>query len=188
LTKTEDDDDGAKKDVVSLHGFAGVRPSVIPELIHQLQVQKLGAHLGRDLDRTIYKLIKENDWFDGSISNKKKALSPEDQIRLQFQALDYAATGDTQSLRRMSLDGQQCRSIVTARDEMGRTCLHLAVLNSHWPTSYWLLVEAQCCKDEKDCHGKTAYEYAMESPTMNSKLIHVFEVLTKEEKATTNCG
>jgi 2-polyprenyl-6-methoxyphenol hydroxylase-like FAD-dependent oxidoreductase len=181
-----DDNDNAKNSCIinSLHGFAGVIPNAVPKLIQLLQREGIGAHLGRSLDWEIYQRIDANGWFHHQVYYEKNIpLEKQCQVHLhhcQQQALEYASSGNTEKLRQMSLlDHMTCSSIFSARDDHGRSCLHLAVWHNHFATAKWLLVELQCCTRAKDMDGKTALDYCSNSP---SKIAHIFAVVTKEKK------
>jgi salicylate hydroxylase len=165
----------------SLHGFAGVNPECIPQLLEKLQQARIGAHLGRQLDEKIYRLVEENGWFHACAKNKRGMKNGSNTLQGQWeeQALQYAMQGNTQALRLMSLDQNQCQSIFSARDDENRTCLHLAVLNQHVFASKWLLVELKCCVKEKDAHGNTANDYSAK----NAQLSHIFCVVANEKTA-----
>jgi 2-polyprenyl-6-methoxyphenol hydroxylase-like FAD-dependent oxidoreductase len=160
-----------------LHGFAGVRPIAIPRLLDLLEREGIGAHLGRAVDQEIYQRIEANGWFH---VKEKDLLQEKSQDRFQHsqrEALHYASCGDTEKLRQMSLDHNKLTSIFCARDDQGRSCLHLAILHDHFVTAKWLLVELQCCKHAKDIHGKTAFEYCSD----HSKIAHIFDVVATGE-------
>jgi 2-polyprenyl-6-methoxyphenol hydroxylase-like FAD-dependent oxidoreductase len=162
----------------SLHGFAGVKPETIPNLVEILRKRKLGAHLGKKLDDAVFQVIAENNWFHDKY--KDHTCDSKQYQDWQDQALHFAKGGQTEGLRQMSVDVAKLSSIISARDNEQRTCLHLAVLNSHLSTSMWLLTELQCCVDAKDSHGKTAYDYCIQSDK-NSQLAHIFQCLQIEE-------
>jgi hypothetical protein len=180
----------------ALHGFAGVKSHAIPKLMETLQQQNIGAHLGRYLDERIYEILEQNDWFedenDSARTTATKVTSTKDDDEIlkqrkeqqQQQALEFASNGNTQGLRQMSLSSEQCTSILMARDHEGKTCLHLATINQQISTAHWLLVELQCCRDELDIHGKTAFDYAMEKDHEKDlePLIHAFKVVMEEEE------
>jgi hypothetical protein len=192
------------------HGFAGVQPERIRELVGRLEEMKIGAHLGAQLDRRVYEVIEAHGFFvdqEGSgESFPHRDLSsltlPEPELRRrhqqQHQALQLAANGETQGLRQMSL-AKQCGAIITAREEgTQRSCLHLAAIGDHLYCCKWLLAELhmspatvqtiQDCDKEGvvdatlDVYGKSPYDYALE--TGNKQLIHIFSVIMNERALT----
>ncbi|KAG7371839.1 FAD-binding monooxygenase [Nitzschia inconspicua] len=165
-----------------ISGLAGIQPDVIGKLIRTLQQDKIGAHLGRSLDRAIYHVVETNGWFQTNEQRErhlKNGRFSEQRHQWEIQALRVASDGDTETLRLMSLDRDQCASILTARDtEQQQTCLHLAVLNNHFATAKWLLVELKCNTNDTDMHGKTPRDYAR----INSQLAHIFNVVAAEDE------
>jgi 2-polyprenyl-6-methoxyphenol hydroxylase-like FAD-dependent oxidoreductase len=153
------------------NGFAGVRPSAIPSLVQTLRRRGIGPHLDGDLDDHIRKVIQEHDWFDdGGENNTNTNVDDADgdnneenknSIICKERVLQLASDGDTEGLRQMSLGSTQhhyhyCAAMVEAKDEHGRTCLHLAAMNNQMFTCHWLLVEMRVLKQWHDrqhhCH------------------------------------
>ena len=211
------------------HGFAGVRSSAVPSLVEILRKRKIGPHLvaggNGELDRRIRDVIQEHGWFDNNGDNGDnddcengsgnraqegkltKEPSTQNSSSICGRVLLLAANGDTEGFRKMSLPSssggsnhQYCAAMVEARDEQGRSCLHLAAIGNHRFTCQWLLVELRVLEqwDDQssssssggsgsggsgsgsgggpmDIHGRTAYDYAVE--TGNRNLIHIFEVV-----------
>ena len=140
------------------HGFAGVKPSLIPSLVKVLRKRSIGPHLGDKLDLKIRNVIQEYNWFDNNDNNANKDGGEESNIEkytnICEHVLQLASIGDTERLRQASLSSlsgcrhqyQYCKAMVEAKDEKERTCLHLAALNDHRFTCHWLLVEMRVLK------------------------------------------
>jgi hypothetical protein len=139
---------------VENHGFAGVKDDAIADFLETLKERKVDTSLGAMLDSKVGTLIAElgiaapEPWMETSASEQQKAL-------------EYAACGDTQSLRIQSI-AKHSESIRSARDEHGRTCLHLAACGGHTATCSWLLTELDCDPFAKDASQKTARDYAVD--------------------------
>jgi len=196
------------------HNFAGVRSSDIPSLVDILRKRKIGPHLGGELDLKIRDTIREHGWFDDERNdNSDEVVNNEEEenhssTKICEQVLRLASNGDTEGLRQMSLPSslgsqhhQYCTAMVEAKDEEGKTCLHLAAMNNHRSTCHWLLVEIRVLKQWYHSHkftstnddvsmkevgcgavdilGKTAYDYAIQ--TQDKRLIHIFKVVMNDE-------
>lgn len=186
----------SEQDHQEYHGFAGVQPSAIPQLVEVLRNRKVGPHLGGDLDRMVREVIEEHGWFDHNGENDERETN-KDQLhdeQLCERVLQLAAIGDTAGLRQMSLPSsgsnhRSCSAMVDARDAEGRSCLHLAAIGNHRFTCQWLLMELRIYEqwqdrtnydgDPKDGHGKTACDYAIEKG--ERILIHMFETVLKRQ-------
>jgi len=209
-----------KEDHQEYHGFAGVRASVVPRLVEVLRERKIGPHLGGELDQSVRRVIQEHGWFEEESDNENKTeninvdhkerslFRTQQQHSLCERVLRLARIGDTAGLRLMSLPSssssssssgggtnphRSCVAMVDARDENGRTCLHLAALGNHEFTCQWLLVELRILEQWQgqkcdyndnnnscgpaDAHGKTAHDYATE--TGNKILARMFETVMK---------
>lgn len=201
------------------HGFAGVRPCAIPLLVEELRKRNIGPHLGGDLDRMILETIRDNDWFDYNNcshnsdvestdinENKIKGEKENKKVDICQRVLTLASEGDTAKLRQLTLSSifgsrhqhLYCKAMVEAKDEQGRSCLHLATINNHKFTVKWLLAEMRVLKQEEnqsdlsklnvakypcgsfDNCGKSAYDYAL--GTENTELIDMFRVVMRDEK------
>jgi hypothetical protein len=134
--------------------FAGVRTDEVPGFLSTLKERAIGARLGAELDSTIGAVIKELN--AGAI--EPMLVVSEAQ---QSSALGFAMTGDTQGLRKLSLQ-KHSESIRTARDSKYRTCLHLAALAGHSATCKWLLTEMEFDKGTLDQEGKSPLDHAFE--------------------------
>ena len=147
--------------------FAGVDQKQVSVTRRVLEEHKVGAWCGAKLDDKVRSVLKEeklllessiqsdghnhsNDGIHGqdhdNHDQNNKCIDDKRQESFWQDAQRLASTGDTMSLRTLSLDSTyQIRSV---RDDRGRSCLHLAALNGHWSTCKWLLSEAFL-----DCHG-----------------------------------
>ena len=102
----------------------------------------------------------------------------------QAMALEYAARGDTQGLRQLSL-AKHSESIRSAKDShAGRTCLHLAAMGGHASACQWLLTEVDCDGEVLDTEGKTPLDYALEKKGDADSIISIFRELEKERQRT----
>jgi hypothetical protein len=118
------------------HDFAGVAKERVAELLSHLRERHIGAHLGGELDASVQAVIGELGCRERESTNVLLASNSVDSST----ALELASRGDTQGLRKLSL---QCHPeiIRSARDDEDRSCLHLAVLHGHYETCKWLLTE-----------------------------------------------
>lgn len=137
------------------HYFAGVKPDCIKDLLVVLKKRGIGANKGGKLDELVYDTIDDLDF--GTLCE-----TPVEQAQEQHckQALILAARGNDIGLRNLSL--QHSDAICLARDEEGRTCLHLATIGGHYQTCRWLLTEASVSPDTVDEEKKTPLQVAIE--------------------------
>ena len=149
---------------VDNHGFAGVKDEAVADFLETLRQRKVDTSMGASLDSNIRSLIQEL-----GIAAPEPVM--ETSILEQKNALKYASCGDTQSLRIQSI-AKHSESIRSARDEHGRTCLHLAALGGHSATCAWLLTELDCDPLGKDASQKTAMDYAVEP-----QVVSIFQAL-----------
>ena len=159
--------------ILQYQGFAGVQPGKTHEFLSTLKARGIGANLGATLDETIQATIQE--YNVGSIESERPI-----SVDQQSKALEYAAVGDTQGLRLLSL-AKHSESIRTAKDSQSRTCLHLAAIGGHKSTCQWLLTEMDCDGEALDGQEKKAIEYAAEHG--NEALVRLFQTLQKEPQA-----
>jgi 2-polyprenyl-6-methoxyphenol hydroxylase-like FAD-dependent oxidoreductase len=148
--------------------FAGVRTEAVPDFLSTLKDRAVGARLGAELDSTIGTVIEELDV--GAI--EPMLVVSEAQ---QSSALRFAMAGDTQGLRKLSLQ-KHSESIRTARDSKYRTCLHLAALTGHPAACKWLLTEMEFDKAILDGEGKSPLDYALESD--DASTVAIFKLAT----------
>lgn len=147
------------------HGFAGVKAEERENFLNVLRDEKIGAELGANLDKEVEEIIRSLDLFD---------VKPESTVceKQQKKALHFAATGNMQALRQLTLDKHSV-SIRSARDQDQRSCLHLASKGGHAHVCRWLLTEVECDIECIDQSGKVPMEYAEnESPTL--AIFHCF--------------
>lgn len=135
--------------------FAGVRPEFLKEFLSTLKERNIGAALGGGLDGAVAELIQELGV--GAVEPGRKVA-----VTQQVAALQFSYVGDTQGLRKLSLQ-KHSESIRTAKDAEGRTCLHLAAIGGHKSTCKWLLTEVGCESKALDKCGKTPMDYAKEN-------------------------
>jgi hypothetical protein len=133
------------------HDFAGVKPDYIKDLLVVLKKRGIGANKGGKLDEVVYDTIDDLDF--GTLCETPVEHAQEQHCK---QALILAAHG----LRNLSL--QHSDAICLARDEEGRTCLHLATIGGHYQTCRWLLTEASVSPDTVDEEKKTPLQVAIE--------------------------
>jgi hypothetical protein len=152
------------------HGFAGVEPERTAEFLSVLREKGVGANLGAKLDERVAQVIAE---FQVAVAEPARSIAPEQQTK----ALEFAASGDTQGLRQLSL-AKHSESIRTAKDVRQRTCLHLAAQGGHTATCKWLLTEVDCESRVLDEDHKTPKDYALEKA--DESILCIFEILEKE--------
>ena len=178
--------------------FAGVRPECVSAFLSTLQQRGITANLGPKLDYTISNLldeinddirVKEEEEGDDFNTDTPNTEASRTQTKHDLLALQYARDGDTQGLRRLSLQ-KHLSSIRYAKDlESGRTCLHWAVLHGHVETCKWLLSEVlPPCAGKAincaDCKNQTPYEIAK---SMNhTKIVQIFECMKRFEERNKN--
>lgn len=146
--------------ILHSHGFAGVRQNAIASFLDTLRMRNIDAALGENLDLQVRKAIQE---FGVGEPELALAIGPHEQQK----ALQYAACGDTPSLRLQSL-AKHSESIRTALDEHSRSCLHLAARGGHTETCRWLVTEIYCDPQATDSDQKTPVEYAVDAPDVVS--------------------
>ena len=137
------------------HDFAGVRLDCIKDLLVALKKKGVGANAGGKLDELVHHTI--DDLGFGTLCETPVVEAQEQQCK---QALILAAQGDSIGLRNLSL--QHSDAICLARDEQGRTCLHLATIGGHYQTCRWLLTEVSVSPDTVDDEKKTPLQTAIE--------------------------
>jgi FAD binding domain len=151
--------------------FAGVVKDQVAALLKVLEKKNIGASLGADLDSYVMNAIK-------SVGCQEKAVDLQGKQQLstdaQRQALTFAFQGDTQGLRTLSL---RCEAaVLLARDDRGRTCLHMSAQAKHFHTCKWLLTEACLSPDIKDHDGMTASQRA----DGNAEILKLIETLSRK--------
>jgi hypothetical protein len=139
------------------HDFAGVKPDCIKDLLLALRKRGIGANSGAKLDALVQDTI-DNLGFGKPREEITTDNAPEQQCK---QALILAAQGDSIGLRNLSL--KHSNAICLARDEKGRSCLHLAIIGRHYQTCRWLLTEASVSPDTTDNEKKTPLQVAVET-------------------------
>lgn len=144
--------------LTKLQDFAGVKPECIENLLVALKDRGIGAEKGSMLDQLVQETIDDLGYGVECVIEAKEA-SPEYE-KLCKCALRYAAKGDCVALRNLSLKNFQ--AICDARDDLNRTCLHLAVLGGHYQTCQWLLTEARVSPEILDVERNSAIDLAVE--------------------------
>jgi hypothetical protein len=139
------------------HDFAGAKPDCIKDLLLALKKRGIGANSGGKLDALVQDTI-DNLGFRATCIKSSTENLPEQQCK---QALSLAAQGNSIGLRNLSL--QHSDAICLARDEKGRSCLHLAVIGGHYQTCKWILTEASVSPDTVDDEKKTPLQVAVET-------------------------
>jgi hypothetical protein len=139
--------------IASSHGFAGIQNDRVEDFVSLLRERNIGAYQEGNLDKAVVNLISEGKM---GVIEERESISPESQRK----ALQFAAAGDTQGLRILSL-AKQSSSIRSARDEHSKSCLHLAIEGGHLATCKWLLAEVGCDPSILDQEGKTFRDYAL---------------------------
>ena len=150
--------------ILQEHGFAGVRAESVTSFLATLSECGIGANLGGKLDARVASVIEESGV---GVPAPTFSVCPKEQTR----ALVFAAAGDTQSLRKQSLQ-KHSESIRTALEpKTQRNCLHLAATNGHFETAKWLLLELGCDAYAKDYMLKIPQDYATLKP-----IVDLFEI------------
>lgn len=140
--------------------FAGVRVDCIPLLLAQLRTQNVTASLGSSLDDSVRKIIHDMELVDDkTISKASASLSEKDVQDLQAEALNFAADGDTEGLRVLSI--KHASYIASARNEGGETCLHLAAKGGHSSVCRWLVYEVRSEINCRDRLGRSPIDVAL---------------------------
>ena len=140
----------------TIQDFAGVRPDCIENLLVVLKDRGIGAESGDELDKLVQETVDELGYGIEYLENAVEITSIEHE-QLCKEALKLAAEGDCIGLRNLSLSSSE--AICIARDEMNRSCLHLASLGGHYNICRWLLTEAHVCPSVVDQRGNTAVSY-----------------------------
>ena len=160
----------------SLQDFAGVRPACIEHLLAVLKDRGIGAESGDDLDNLVQETIDELGCGNECSENTAESVR---EFKQQYkEALNLAAEGDCIGLRNLSLTCS--KAICNARDEMNRSCLHLAVLGDHYNICRWLLTEAHVSPNVIDELGNTAVSYCS-----NDKMRGLFPVESTTDQVLT---
>eukprot|EP00980_Cylindrotheca_fusiformis_P003489 scaffold781_cov132-Cylindrotheca_fusiformis.AAC.8 len=136
------------------HEFAGLKPDCVTSFLSQLKNERVGANLGAKLDEAVQHVIEKRSDIVAVEESEQRVGAKE-----QLCALRFAAAGDLEGLRQLTLD-KHWESIRVARDSEGRSCLHLAAQGGHALTCKWLLAEVECDASRVDNKGKTPMEYA----------------------------
>jgi FAD binding domain len=131
----------------SIH-FAGVRDKECANLINTLSQRKVSAHLSGELDGSIRRIIEELG------VGAEIGVVEEPDVNCYLAILEVASRGDTAQLRNLSLT--KADEIRSARDEYGRSTLHLAARAGHFQTCKWLLTEAFVDPWAVDLAGRSA--------------------------------
>ena len=150
--------------VFASHDFAGVASERVADVLTALRQRKVGAWDCQHLDDRISRVLRDMGLgspctargMRSSATTETKA--DHQQKEQQRLALSLAAKGDTPGLRNLSLACSE--HIQTARDDRGRSCLHLSAGGGHANTCRWLVSEAFMDCHEEDIDGKTALEWA----------------------------
>lgn len=134
------------------HNFAGVKNSESTTLLLSLLAErKISANLSGELDESIRAVIQELQ-IGSVVANNGEDRSMELNGDLNAKILDLASRGALPELRKLSLN--HASGIRLARDEEGRSSLHLAALGGHHQTCRWLLTEAFVDPHVCDSHGR----------------------------------
>jgi Ankyrin repeats (3 copies) len=131
--------------------FAGVRENECTNLMDTLSQRKVSAHLAAELDASIYDVIDE-------LKVGAEIGLEEPDVTCYLTILEVASRGDTAQLRNLSLT--KAVEIRSARDDQGRTSLHLAARAGHFQTCRWLLTEAFVDPCTVDLEGRSALDEA----------------------------
>ena len=140
--------------------FAGVQEESIDKLLKTLSQRNIKASLSGELDDYIRRVIQElgisvvPDDFDEIVD--EWACS---------EIIKFASTGANAELRQLAL--AHAPALQLARDEEGRTALHVAVLGGHLETSRWLLAEAMVDPWIADSFGRSAFDDATNPDTIS---------------------
>lgn len=156
--------------ILQHHAFAGVEPERTADFLSVLREKGIDANLGAKLDERVAQVIDE---CQVAVAELARSIAPEQQTK----ALEFAASGDTQGLRQLSL-AKHSESIRTAKDVRQRTCLHLAAEGGHTATCKWLLTEVDCDSRVLDEDDKTPKDYVLEKS--DDFALCIFETLEKE--------
>jgi 2-polyprenyl-6-methoxyphenol hydroxylase-like FAD-dependent oxidoreductase len=139
----------------NVYDFAGVCPERIPELLEALRKGGISAYKAHRLDSCVWTVIR-----DLGINVDETAPNISDEIHRQ--AIEHATSGDTRSLRNLSLTYPS--AVISARDGRGMSCLHVAVSGGHYETCRWLLTEVFSTAAELvDATGQTPLDIAVRS-------------------------
>lgn len=141
--------------------FAGVQEDSIDKLLQVLSERNITASLSGKLDDTIRRVIQELEVGAG--------VGPEgfeETIDGQTQSaiFKFASTGASADLRKLSLE--HASAIRLARDEDGRTPLHLAAQQGHHQTCRWLLTEVLVDPWALDSLGRSPFDDAYNPDTI----------------------
>lgn len=148
--------------------FSGVVEEFQGKLLHTLSERNVCADLSSGLDSAICGVIEELGIGEEDVGANKDVRKENKDPNLTADILTWAANGDTARLRNLSL--VNASAIVWARDEEGRSSLHMAAKCSRYETCRWLLTEA--CMDpwNADHHGNSAVK-----ETSNPAVLSLFQ-------------
>ena len=139
--------------------FAGVKPDCIEELLLALNERKIGAEKGGALDQLVQDTIHDlGSSKQFQLGTTAVDLASEHECRCK-QALVLAGQGNSVALRNLSR--QYSEAIRLARDEKGRSCLHLAALGGHFHTCRWLLTDASVSPHALDNENRTPLQISI---------------------------
>jgi hypothetical protein len=141
------------------HSFSSIRPESVPRFLAKLEEENIGANLGPKLDERVAEMIKSSN----VAAVECDPLIGEEE---QQKALEFAAAGDVQGLRHLSLI-KHSESIRSARDKHSRSCLHLAAKGGHTLACKWLLMELDCDATLTDKTIKNPVDYAANATTLS---------------------
>lgn len=149
--------------------FAGIAKDQVSALLKKLEQLNVGAdNNGVELDERVRQVIQDHGFQEqpSTIDDDDGADAPN-----QEKALVLASRGDIQGLRNLSLANS--KSVRAARDDRGRTCLHLAAQAGHYHACRWLLTEAFLSAETKDLDGKTP----LQSSSGDERIMTMFQQL-----------
>ena len=141
--------------------FAGVQENSVNKLLKVLSERHITASLSGDLDNSIRDVIQELE-FGTSMGPEGSGETIDGQM--QSAIFKFASTGANADLRKLSL--QHASAIRLARDEDGRTTLHLAAQQGHHQTCRWLLTEVLADPWAVDSLGRSPFDDASNPETI----------------------
>ena len=140
--------------------FHGVESVHVPRFLDELEKRGVTAALASKLDDSIRSIINELDVAEKTVPNKTMhPISLHENLQLHSEAINFATIGDMQQLRYISR--KSCPVIPNAKDQKGRSCLHVAATNGHVHVCRWLLSEANLSPSKLDLDGKSALDLAI---------------------------
>jgi 2-polyprenyl-6-methoxyphenol hydroxylase-like FAD-dependent oxidoreductase len=143
--------------------FAGVKDVSVKKLLGVLNDRGIGASLGESLDDRVADIIQEL----GLSSNRKgssgspslEMVDTQDYEHAKVKALEFAKSGNTAEIRKLSMSPCGVKAICTAKlDATGETILHLAAKSGCYHTVRWLLSETCADANALDNEQKTPFD------------------------------